>query len=42
MDRTSLKKYFDTLEINTDASIPEIRNAYTYLKTLYSGALWLR
>lgn len=37
MDRKSLKKYFDTLEINTDASIPEIRNAYTYLKTLYSG-----
>ncbi|MDH3975283.1 MAG: helix-turn-helix domain-containing protein [Deltaproteobacteria bacterium] len=37
MDRKDLKKYFDFLEIDINASIPEIRNAYTYLKTLYSG-----
>ena len=37
MDRKHLKKYFDILEIDPNVSIPEIRSAYTYLKTLYSG-----
>lgn len=31
-----LKKYFDILEISTDASVLEIRNAYLRLKKLYS------
>lgn len=31
-----LKKYFDILEISTDASVLEIRNAYVRLKKLYS------
>ena len=38
MDKKELKEYFDILEISIDASIPEIRKAYSYLKTLYSGS----
>lgn len=37
MDKKSLKDYFDILEIDAGASIPEVRNAYNYLKALYSG-----
>lgn len=36
MSRKELKKYFDILEISSDASVLEIRNAYLRLKKLYS------
>ncbi len=35
MDRDGLKKYFDVLELEINASINEIRNAYMLLKEVY-------
>jgi len=35
MDRAELKKYFDILELDINASINEIRNAYMLLKEVY-------
>jgi hypothetical protein len=37
MSREAYKKYFDVLELNPDASLLEIRNAYLRLKKLYSS-----
>lgn len=37
MSREAYKKYFDVLELNPDASLLEIRNAYMRLKKLYSS-----
>jgi curved DNA-binding protein CbpA len=36
MSKKELKKYFETLEISPDATMLEIRNAYSRLKKLYS------
>lgn len=35
--RVNLKKYFETLELDIDATASEINNAYTSLKKLYSS-----
>jgi curved DNA-binding protein CbpA len=37
MSKEAYKKYFDVLELNPDASLLEIRNAYMRLKKLYSS-----
>jgi hypothetical protein len=37
MSREAYKKYFDVLELNCDASLLEIKNAYVRLKKLYSS-----
>jgi len=36
MDRAALKPYFDVLELDINASINEVRNAYMLLKEVYS------
>jgi len=36
MSRKSLKRYFEILELDSDASLSEIKNAYFRLKRLYS------
>jgi len=36
MSRKNLKRYFETLELDSDASLSEIKNAYFRLKRLYS------
>ncbi len=37
MFRKEYKKYFDVLEISSDASLTQIKNAYLMLKRLYSA-----
>lgn len=36
MSRKNLKKYFEILELNSDASLSEIKNSYIRLRRLYS------
>jgi len=36
MSRKHLKRYFEILELDSDASLPEIKNAYVRLNRLYS------
>ena len=36
MSRKNLKRYFEILELDSDASLSEIKNAYVRLKRLYS------
>ncbi|MFC1523938.1 helix-turn-helix domain-containing protein [Thermodesulfobacteriota bacterium] len=36
-DRQEFRKYFDVLELSTDATLREIKESYNFLKGLYSG-----
>jgi curved DNA-binding protein CbpA len=36
MTRENLKRYFEILELDSDASFSEVKNAYFRLKRLYS------
>ena len=35
-NKDTFKKHFETLELDIDATVPDIKNAYSYLKNLYS------
>jgi curved DNA-binding protein CbpA len=37
MSKEDYKKYFEIIELSTDASMTEVRNTYSRLKKLYSG-----